>query len=233
MLSLVLPTYNEAENLEPLFQKLQTVLGMGDEVIVVDDDSPDRTWEKAQMLTARFPWVRVLRRVGRRGLSSAVVEGFAMAKGDVLAVMDADLQHDPSVLRLLADAAAKTHGIAIGSRYVEGGGVSKEWASFRKFLSRFATLLTSLVCSVPARDPMSGYFAVDADVYRAVESRVHADGFKVLLEILAAVPRTTPVTELPFQFGVRQHGHSKLTFKVQLQFATQLLRLWWWRVTGR
>lgn len=223
-LSLILPTYNEAENLEALCHALARVVRPGDEVIVVDDDSPDRTWEKAEALRAAHPWLRVLRRVGRRGLSSAVMEGFMAARGSVLAVMDADLQHDPQVLRRLVDAVSPATPVAVASRYRDGGSTGS-WAAERKFLSRAGTRLAQALLPVAVSDPMSGFFAVDAALFRSVSGRMHPRGFKILLELLSALPRDTAVAEVPLQFHARLHGKSKMSAKVLVAFGWQLLTL--------
>jgi dolichol-phosphate mannosyltransferase len=218
VLSLVLPTYNEAKSLPILLPAISQTLGSEPhEIIIVDDNSPDRTWEVA----TQYPGVRVLRRVGRRGLSSAVVEGFSMAKGDVLVVMDADGQHDTGVIAKLAAAVRGTHGVAIGTRYMKGGGVG-EWEKGRASLSWLATKLAQIACRVRAHDPMSGFFALDAALFRRIATRLHPSGFKILLEILAFVPKGTPITEIPFTFGRRIAGESKLTWKVGIQFLLQL-----------
>src|SRR3989338_7039593 len=141
MLSLILPTFNEAQNIPELIPKLKEVLrGIAHEIIVVDDDSPDGTWKVTQELAQKHDDLHVIRRIGRRGLSSAVIEGFLASKGDVLAVMDADGQHDMGLIPKLAVSATKTKGMAIGSRYIEGGSV-EGWDERRHFLSRIATRL--------------------------------------------------------------------------------------------
>lgn len=225
MLSLVLPTYNEAKNIPALVPKLSEVLrGIEHEIIVVDDDSPDRTWEVVEFLMQDFSNLRVLRRVGRRGLSSAVTEGFAMAKGSVFAVMDADGQHDLEILPRLYISVEKSRGMAIGSRYVEGGDTG-EWERGRESLSRLATWLSHQLSSVQVHDPMSGFFAIDAGLYRSIEKKLKPTGFKILLEVLAFVPKATTVEEVPFSFGKRLSGESKLTAKVQWEFMKQLLSL--------
>ena len=160
MLSLVLPTYNEAENIPELLPQIKKVLKkVPHEIIVVDDNSPDETWRVAQELAHNTDNVHVIRRIDRRGLSSAVIDGFLAAKGDVLMVMDADGQHDMEKLPELYEAAQKNNGIAIGSRYVKGGSIG-EWDEQRYFMSRMATGLAKKLCKVQVQDPMSGFFAV-------------------------------------------------------------------------
>lgn len=223
MLSVVLPTYNEKENLPELLEKLRGILqGLPHEVIVVDDNSPDGTWKVAQEIAAQQENVRVIRRVGRRGLSSAVIEGFLAAKGDVLAVADADGQHDLSLLTKLYDAVkgAKV-GIAVGSRYTEGGSVG-QWDERRHMMSRIATSLAMRLCRVKVTDPMSGFFAVDRVAFEEILPRLNPMGFKILLDLLVHAPAGLTVKEVPFTFGVRTHGESKLSRRVQVEFLEYL-----------
>lgn len=225
MLSLVLPTYNEAENLSGLLEEIEGAMGdIPFEIIVVDDDSPDRTWELAQLLAEDRPYLRVLRRVGRRGLSSAVLEGLCLAHGDVLAVMDSDGQHDPSLLPRLYAAVQGKAGIAIGSRYVLGGSV-EGWTRARHWLSYIATGLAWLVTRMRVKDPMSGFFAMDRRLFLSISKLLRPRGFKILLEILAAIPPGTRVQEIPLVFRLRRLGKSKLSLCVEFQFISQIVAL--------
>lgn len=225
MLSLVLPTYNEADNLPELLAEIEGAVGdIPFEIIVVDDDSPDRTWEVAGRCARDRPYLRVLRRVGRRGLSSAVLEGFRMAQGDILAVMDSDGQHDPRLLPRLYGAVRENAGIAIGSRYVPGGSV-EGWAQARHAASYIATGLAWLVCPRRVRDPMSGFFALDRRTFAVLETRVHPRGFKILLEFLAILPPGARVAEVPLAFRLRRRGESKLNARVEAQFLLQIYSL--------
>ncbi len=222
-MSLILPTYNEAANLPELFRRIHAQLEPY-EVIVVDDDSPDKTWEVAEHLKGEFPRVRVIRRVGKKGLSSAVTDGCDAATGEILIVMDSDLQHDPSRVARLQEKIENGASIAVASRYREGGGVG-DWQCNRRWLSRLATFLTRKLPNVESTDPMSGFFAIRADTFRAARPFLVPEGFKILLEILAAVPKGTPLAEVPFQFLPRIHGESKLSLWVQVQFLKQALRI--------
>lgn len=226
MLSLILPTYNEAENLPELLAEIEGAMGeIPFEIIVVDDDSPDRTWEVAQRLAQEKSFLHVLRRVGRRGLSSAVLDGFRMARGDILAVMDSDGQHDPRLLPHLYGAVRRENaGIAIGSRYVPGGSV-EGWARARHAASYIATGLAWLVCPRRVRDPMSGFFALDRRTFAALETRVHPRGFKILLEFLALLPPGARVAEAPLAFRLRRRGESKLNARVEAQYLLQICSL--------
>lgn len=225
MLSIILPTYNEAENLPELLERIQGAMGKYEfEVIVVDDDSPDGTWSKAEELKKKHAHLRVLRRVGRRGLSSAVVEGFDMAKGNVLMVMDADLQHDPALILLLLEKVNAGADIAVASRYVEGGNVG-DWIRGRRMLSKAATYLAKSIPPVHVSDPMSGFFALKRASYERVRPSLRPSGFKILLEFLAFLPSSSIPAEVPLQFQMRRHGESKLNLRVETVFLWQLLRI--------
>jgi dolichol-phosphate mannosyltransferase len=217
-LSVILPTYNEAKNLPVLVPKIVDFLrDVRHEVIVVDDNSPDGTWRVAEELGDRFDEVRVVRRVGRRGLASAVIEGFLAAKGAVFIAADADGQHD---FRLLTELLAAVEGgadLAIASRYVPGGSVG-EWDERRYAMSRLATRLAQRLCRVPVSDPMSGFFAVSRPTFAGALPGLNPVGFKILLDLLVHLPPGTTVREIPLQFGNRLHGESKLSRVVQLQF---------------
>lgn len=222
MISLILPTFNEAENIPVLVPKVLEVLkGQEAEIIVVDDNSPDRTWEVTRELSRKHPQLRVIRRIDRHGLSSAVIEGFLAASGDVLMVMDADGQHDLHLLPALADAVKKGSDIAIGSRYMEGGSVG-EWDERRFALSRLATSLAKKLCKVRVADPMSGFFALNRKTFEAALPHLNPKGFKILLDLLVHAPNGTSATEIPFTFSKRMHGESKLSRRVQLEFLEYL-----------
>ncbi len=224
MLSLILPTFNESKNLPELIGALEKVLTMKHEIIVVDDNSPDKTWEVAEELKKHHHTLRVLRRVGRRGLSSAVTEGFAIAQGDVLMVMDSDLQHDPHLVIDLYDAIKGGADIAVASRYMKGGSVG-EWVRGRRYLSKAGTYIAHALPPVHSSDPMSGFFAVSSKSYEPIAKKLYPTGFKILLEVLAALPAKSKLTEIPLQFSPRKHGESKLNMKVQWQFVLQIVRI--------
>lgn len=220
MLSVILPTYNEAENIRKVIPRITNALkGIPHEIILVDDDSPDETWKVAYEFN-----VRVKRRRGVRGLASAVVEGFGMAKGEIFIVMDADSQHDPRTIPDLLKAMDRGAGIAIASRYIKGGSVS-DWRRYRLIGSRCCTYITRLICPRKVTDPLSGYFAIDRSVYESIREVIRPTGFKILFEILAHLPSGVRIIDVPLQFGVRSGGKSKLSLKIQLQFFMQVLRL--------
>lgn len=222
-LSVILPTYNEAQNLPELLDRVMRAVAPH-EVIVVDDDSPDRTWLVAEDRRSTLPGLRVMRRTDKKGLSSAVVDGCDAATGDILVVMDSDLQHDPAVIVQLVQGIEQGAGIAVASRYREGGSVG-EWVTGRRMLSRAGTFLARKLPNVETTDPMSGFFAVRADLYRSVRDRLQPEGFKILFELLAALPRGTRLAEVPLVFHPRLHGESKLSLRVQVQFAKQVVRI--------
>lgn len=229
MLSVVIPTYNESENVPRLLEELGNVLnGLSFEVVIVDDDSPDRTWELVEGMARSKPWLRVIRRMGKRGLSSAVVEGFRAARGDILAVIDSDGQHDPTLLPKLFEEVKNGAVVAIGSRYIPGGSV-EGWARARHFLSFIATGCAWLVCSSRIRDPMSGFFAMDRTSFASIDTKLRPRGFKILLEILGTLDREVRVVEIPLVFRLRWKGESKLDTQVETQFFFQILSLLWRR----
>ncbi len=222
MLSVVLPTYNEAENIPVLIPKLRDVLrDIPHEIIIVDDNSPDETWRIGLEVSKDMDDVHVIRRVDKRGLSSAVIDGFLSAKGDVLAVMDADGQHDMNLLPELYKAVRENKGFAVGSRYIEGGSVG-EWDERRQLISRVATKMALALCKVKVKDPMSGFFALDRAVFEGALEKLNPKGFKILLDLLVHAPKGTQAVELPFTFSTRIHGESKLSWKVQLDFLEYL-----------
>jgi dolichol-phosphate mannosyltransferase len=217
-LSVILPTYNEAKNLpEVVTRVVSSLRHVRHEVIVVDDDSPDGTWRVAEELGERFSEVRLIRRVGRQGLASAVIEGFLAAKGAVLVAADADGQHDLQLVTVLLATVEEGAGLTLASRYVAGGSVG-EWDERRYVLSRVATRLAQRLCRVAVADPMSGFFAVSRATFHQALPRLNPVGFKILLDLLVHLPAGTVVREVPFRFGRRLHGESKLSPLVQLQF---------------
>ena len=225
-LSVVLPCFNERDNLVPLLHRLQAVLdGIAWEAIVVDDDSPDRSWEAAKAIAASDPRVRVLRRVGRRGLSSAVIEGMLASSAPYVAVMDADLQHDEALLPRMLDALrAGQADIVVGSRHVGTGTVGEGLSSARRSLSDLGTRAANLLLGRSAiGDPMSGFFMLPRALVEAAAPGLSAQGFKILLDLLLTLPRGTRVLELPYVFRPRAAGASKLDARVLLDFVGLLL----------
>jgi dolichol-phosphate mannosyltransferase len=225
-ISLIIPTYNEAANLAPLVQALCPLLDAAYpqqyELIVVDDDSPDRTWAHALTLSAEYPQLRVMRRVSERGLSTAVIRGWQAAQGEILGVIDGDLQHPPAVLLGLLAALENGADLAVASRHVAGGGIS-DWGLGRRLLSRGAQLLGLVILpSVVGRvsDPMSGYFAVRRSAISGV--LLNPKGYKILLEVLGR-GQVGPIAEVGYVFQERRSGASKVTAR---QYVDYLHHLW-------
>jgi dolichol-phosphate mannosyltransferase len=227
-LSVVIPTFNERESLPALVDQLDRLLfpylGDGFELVVVDDDSPDRTWEAAASLRARCPRLRVVRRRGERGLASAVVRGWQAAQGDVLAVIDADLQHPPEPMIELWREIERGADLAVASRHVAGGGVS-DWSLARRLLSRGAQALGLVVLpGVLGRvtDPLSGYFMVRRRAIAGVVLR--PAGYKILVEVLGR-GRVRWIAEVGYVFREREDGKSKVTGGTYVAYLRHLLRL--------
>ena len=218
--SVVVPSYNERGNIRPLTEQLSAALaGISHEIIVVDDDSPDRTWEEVERVAQDFPALHCFRRIGKRGLASAVVDGFAIARGESLVCIDADLQHDPSKVPLLVAALAGAP-VAVATRYAGDGGVG-EWNGVRLAMSRFATNAARWLLHVRTSDPMSGFFAVRRSEFQRVAGEMQPRGYKILLEILHRV-RPDHVAEVAFTFADRLHGESKLTAAVIFDYLAAL-----------
>ena len=223
-LSVIAPTYNERPNLRPLVAALAAALaGICWELIVVDDDSADGTAEEAFALAHEGQPVRAIRRVGRRGLASAVVEGALAANGTYLAVIDADMQHDETLLpRMLALLQTGEADLVVGSRHVEGGGLG-DWSVERQRMSAFATRLAKRTLRTEIGDPMSGFFALRRDTFHACVYDLSQQGYKILLDILSSAPRTLKVVELPYVFRNRTAGTSKVDVMVLAEFAFLLV----------
>jgi dolichol-phosphate mannosyltransferase len=223
-ISLVIPTRNERDNIVPLLDAVRAGLSGRDyEIWIVDDDSPDHTWEVASNYAQSHAEVFVLRRIGERGLSSAVVAGFQKSSGDVLAVMDADLSHDPSLLPRLIDAVDAGADMAVGSRRVPGGGADN-WKWHRRKTSDVATSLAKWWLGARLSDPMSGFFALRRSVFESVSGVLQNEGYKILLEIVCRA-RPKKIVELPYVFHDRRQGVSKLTPKVAAEFLKSLWEL--------
>lgn len=225
-LSVITPTYCEAENVVPLLEALDAALtGIVYEVLVVDDDSPDGTWRVAEEYAERDPRVRVIRRFNTPGLSQAVMAGMAAAHGEVLAVIDADLQHDerilPQMMRTIVDGDAD---VVVGTRSGDDGSYG-DFSPARRVISWFAALLARLFLRVPVSDPMSGYFALSRSTFNTYGPRVNPQGFKILLEFIG---RRSPlrVTEIGYHFRSRQRGETKLSPSVIRSYLLAVFELW-------
>ena len=210
-LTVVVPTFNECDSVGLLLARLDAALGGIEwEVVYVDDDSPDGTAKKIRELAQGNPRVRCVQRIGRRGLASAVIEGMLASSAPYLAVIDADLQHDETLLpRMLEVLKAEDLDIVVGSRHAAGGSVG-DWTHRRVMISKAATRLARLVVGAELADPMSGFFMVSRPALERTVRRLSGHGFKILLDLFASAPTHFRYKELPYVFGQRQHGVSKL-----------------------
>ena len=230
--SVILPTYNEATNVPILVARLQELLiDLDYEIIIVDDDSPDRTWEVAGELAKTSSRILSVRRINERGLSSAVLSGMHLARGRVLAVMDADLQHDETaLLDLIGPILDGEADVVVGSREAEGGSYG-QWNRWRRFVSWGGKQLAQRLLGTQVSDPMSGFFAVSHERFERVENEVNPRGFKILLEFLArgSTPR---VSEVGYRFRNRIHGTTKMSGSVAGSYLLALLDLFLGRIVS-
>jgi dolichol-phosphate mannosyltransferase len=218
-LSVIVPTFNESGNVAELVHKLETVLsGMRWEVIFVDDDSPDGTADEVRSLAQMKSTVRCIHRIGRRGLSRAVIEGMLASSAPYLAVMDADLQHDESVLpRMIETLREGALDVVVASRYCVGGGIGA-WDGRRAAMSRFATTLSRMIVAADLSDPMSGFFVIRRETLQRVVRRLSGEGYKILLDVFASSPTPLKFAEIPYTFQERKHGQSKLDSAVVWEY---------------
>jgi dolichol-phosphate mannosyltransferase len=218
-LTIVVPTFKERANVPILLEKLKAVLShVAWEVIYVDDHSPDGTADAVRKIARADRCVRVIERIGRRGLSSACVEGMMASAAPYIAVMDADLQHDEIALPgMLRKIETEKLDVVVASRRVEGGSMG-DFAKKRVKLSDMGSKVSRLVCRCEVSDPMSGFFIVDANFLRALVPNLTGSGFKILVDILASSPTVPRVGEVPYRFRTRQLGESKLDVNVQLEY---------------
>jgi dolichol-phosphate mannosyltransferase len=218
-LSIIVPTFNERDNVTVLYRRLQATLkSVSWEVIFVDDNSPDCTWDVVRGLARQDPRVRCLRRIGRRGLSGACIEGILASSAPYAAVIDADLQHDetqlPKMVTLLQSGAAE---LVVGSRYTEGGSADS-FDKQRAGASALATEVAKRVLGVKLADPMSGFFMIRRERFERLAPQLSTQGFKILLDVIATAHGELRTVEIPYAFGSRQHGESKLDSMVALDF---------------
>jgi dolichol-phosphate mannosyltransferase len=223
-LSVVVPTYNERENVCELVRRLEVSLQQCSwEVIFVDDDSPDGTANLVRELARRNYRVRCLQRIGRRGLSSACIEGMLASSAPYLAVLDADMQHDEKLLVPMLDAV-KNGGqdLIVGSRYVAGGGIAG-WDESRVEMSRYATRFSRLVIPADLKDPMSGFFMIRREAFASAVRNLSTIGFKILLDLFASSTRPLQFKELPYEFAARHAGESKLDNRAKWDYGMLLI----------
>ena len=223
-LSVIVPTYNEHPNVIPMIKSLEDALGEHRwEVIFVDDDSPDGTASQIREIAKRDPRVRVLQRVGRRGLSSAAIEGILASSAPFCAVIDGDLQHDEKLLATMLETIKKENlDIVSGSRYVKGGGLG-DWHASRATISRLATRLSRAVLHADLTDPMSGFFMIRRSAFEKRMHNLSGIGFKILLDIFASAKEPLRYRELPYEFRSRQAGESKLDSQAAWEYFMLLL----------
>ncbi len=224
-LSVVVPCYNERANVAPLVAKLEAALrGVAWEAVFVDDNSPDGTSDEVRRLAATDPRIRCLRRIGRRGLASAVIEGVLSSSAPIVAVIDGDLQHDetalPAMLGRLRDGGVD---VVVASRFAEGGDAEGLANSQRLALSNLGIRLATLMLGTRLTDPMSGFFMLRRDVFERIAPRLTGQGFKILLDLLLSAPQKLRVAEIGVTFRPRTEGESKLNPLVLVQFLALLL----------
>ncbi len=218
-LTIVVPTVEERANLAPLLALLQHALAEIDyEVIFVDDDSEDGTFAAARQMAQTNPRVRVLQRVGRRGLASAVIEGMLASSAPCLAVMDCDLQHDETILPAMLDKLKREQlDLVVATRHIDGGSMGP-MSRWRVLVSRFGQRLSSLICRMELSDPMSGYFVLTRQYLDEVARSLSGIGFKILLDLVVSSGRPVRLGEVPYKFRPRLHGRSKLDILVSLEY---------------
>ena len=223
-LSIIIPTYNEKENIVELVRRLDAVLSKIDwEAIFVDDNSPDGTADLVRNVSENDGRISCLSRLDRRGLSSACIEGMSLARAPIIAIMDADLQHDESLLpEMYHEFENSDRDIVVGSRYMDGGGTG-EWGALRLLISRAATRMSRMFVPKGLTDPMSGFFMMRREVYLETNARLYGKGFKILLDIFASSERDLSFKEFPYTFRTRNAGESKLSGNVIWDYLEFLL----------
>ena len=224
-LTLVVPTFNERQNVEPLLAALTAALaGIDWEVVFVDDDSPDGTSALVREIAARDPRVRGIQRIGRRGLASASIEGMLASNAPFLAVIDADLQHDERLLPVMLETLrADDAELVVGSRYMAGGGTGVGLAGARNAISRLATRMSRWVIGRDLTDPMSGFFMLRRSLLERTVRDLYGEGFKILLDFITSAGRELKFAELPYTMKARHAGESKLDATVVLEFVLMLI----------
>ena len=219
-LAIVIPTFNEAGNVPLLIARLDAALkDQVWEAIFVDDNSPDGTAGVARQIARIDRRVRVIQRIGRRGLSSACIEGMCATAAPIVAVIDGDMQHDETILPTMLEALRQDEqlDLVVGSRFVDGGGTG-DWDHDRVAKSAFATRLSRQVLKADLNDPMSGFFMIRTQIVRDAVPHLSAIGFKILLDLMTANPRPLKFVELPYTFRVRVEGESKLDHVVAMEY---------------
>ena len=230
-LAVIVPSYNERDNVPVLYDRVSAALkGVPFEFIVVDDNSPDGTAAVVKEMSRQFPNVRCIHRIGRRGLSSACIEGISASAAPFFAVIDADLQHDEAILPKMYERALGGEDIVVGTRYAGEGSTGEGLSSAREAGSRLATRLSSALTGAWLSDPMSGFFLMRREVFDEVAPTLSKDGFKILLDIIVSATRfrtradrVLRIGEVPYRFRARHAGESKMSPLIVVQFLGLLL----------
>lgn len=219
VLAVVIPTYNERENVPELLSRLDAVLdGISWEAVFIDDDSPDGTAGVVARIAKQDTRVRVLHRIGRRGLSSACIEGILATTAPYVAVMDADMQHDETLLpAMLQRLRTDRLDLVVGTRNAEGGSMG-EFCTSRRLLSRIGRRFSQTICQCSLTDPMSGFFVVDRNFFMEVVRKLHGGGFKILVDMLSSAERPVRLAELGYTFRLRRNGESKLDVNTAIEY---------------
>lgn len=230
--SIVIPTYNEKHNICILISSLKELFASSFpddeyEIIVCDDDSPDLTWQAVKETFPNDPKIKVIRRTADRGLSQSIMEGFDNASGEILVVMDADLQHDPNSIPELLKKA-ETADLVAGTRFALGGSIEGDWPVTRKLMSFIANLLAKIILGIKITDPMSGFFAIKRTAFQKIRPFVNPKGFKILLEllfVLITLDKNAKIAESGVFFRKRTEGKSKMGIEVALIYLLSLFKL--------
>ncbi|WP_343229064.1 glycosyltransferase family 2 protein [Rhizobium setariae] len=218
-LTVVVPTYAERDNIAELVRRLTSILaGIDWEVVFVDDDSPDGTSALAKSIASTDPHIRCIRRVGRRGLSGACIEGILSSSAPVVAVMDADLQHDETLLPQMLQAIHGGADLVVASRYVAGGSAEQGFSGLRRWGSGLATGMARILTGTQVSDPMSGFFMIRREAIEEHAEALAKEGYKLLLDILWTTGKSLKIMELAYRFRERRSGESKLDARVTIDY---------------
>jgi len=222
-ISIIIPTYDEKENIEKLIKKIFDLRIKNLDVIVIDDNSLDGTGEIVDQLSKTLP-IQVIHRTGKLGLSSAVIEGYKKSYAEIIIIMDADFSHDykiiPQMIRVIGQ---ENYDMAIGSRYIKGGGI-KNWPFKRKLASLTATWIAKIFLGIKVKDPMSGFFAVKREVFGRIVDKLKPRGYKILLEMLVRA-KPLKIKEIPYTFKDREFGQSKFDSKIVKEYLKMVWEL--------
>ena len=218
--SIVLPTYNEANNIKIIINELIKLLEKNYvyEIIVIDDNSPDHTWRIVEEEYINYQNIFCFRRIKKRGLSSAIVDGFMLSKFNNMIVLDSDLQHDLKIIPNIIDKLSNNFDLVIGSRYINNDSM-KDWNFFRRLLSQFATKISNFIQDSITTDPMSGFFGIKKKLFLEVVNQLDIKGYKILLDIVAVLKnkKNFKNIDIPYKFKERIYGESKLTGEILIE----------------